>query len=746
MRLRWSRAARLYALAAAFYALMSFLLLHGLIFTNGTHGGSFDWFNYNWNFWWIRHALSHGLNLYINDMVMAPHTVSFAYHALTAFWFPVWALLEPVIGTLTAMNAILFLMAFLNGCVLFILLVREGASPALALIGGLLLQASPVTRYFYYNTHINLGDWFWLPAHVLLWGQIVRAAEGGSPRRTLLWAVIQGAALWGVGHTDLQFPIFVGFWLVPYGLWTLWKSPRRIGLIGAGIVVVAVTGALLWLAGPLPYMAQFRGELAPGPVEVRPGIPFPRGYLSTDPVWWWWNVPTLGGNVLILLVITLAGWWVYRRRLNDARPSWSPPRGFWLLVLIPPFILSMGPQIDLFGVEIPMPFRVLYAITDGMFKMPWRLAPIYVAAGAVFVALSWTAFWRLRPPRSSRRTLGLVAIVLLFGIDVRLYQTPPVGGTALQPVLPPYDFYSAIGQETGDPYDRMVILDVPTAAGTGEVLIGLERAIQYQFYGMTHHKRTLNGFISRAPVDFFWNIRADDPLLAWLGQRREYDPALALPELRRIIGEWPVGYVIVHQNDLGRNTPTPQEILGIFNSLDDLLCPVWIERDVVVYRTAWHPDGCPTRTPPEIEPGVYAVDLGAAGDERFIGLGWHWPEDVGGLQWRWAGEYPDARLFVDLPPGEYTVTLAVQAFWEARQINLLVNGAPLAPEPQTAVPDSLGEFTFRLPAAVVGQGQHLELALTYDAVIVPAEVGQSADPRRLAVAVDRVVFRRGGSR
>ncbi len=745
MRLRLSRTARLYTLAAAFYALMGFLLLHGLIFTNGTHGGSFDWFNYNWNFWWIRHALSYGLNIYINDMVMAPHTVSFAYHALTAFWFPVWAVLEPLVGTLTAMNAILFLMAFLNGYVLFILLMREGASPALALTGGLLLQASPVTRYFYYNTHINLGDWFWLPANVLLWGQIVRAAEQGRPGRTLLWAVIHGAALWGVGHTDLQFPIFVGFWLVPYGLWTLWKSPRRLWLIGAGAVVVAVTGVLLWLAGPLPYMAQFRGELAPGPVEVRPGIPFPRGYLSTDPVWWWWNVPTLGGNVLILLVITLAGWWVYRRqRSMEVRPSWSPPRWFWMLVLIPPFILSMGPQINLFGVEIPMPFRLLYAITDGMFKMPWRLAPIYVAAGAVFAALSWTAFWRLRPPHPNRRMLGLAAVVLLFGADVRLYQTPPVGGTALQPVLPAYDFYSAIGRETSDPYDRMVILDVPTAAGTGEVLIGLERAIQYQFYGMTHHKRTLNGFISRAPVDFFWGIRTDNPLLAWLGQRREYDPDLALPELRRIIDAWPVGYVVVHQDDLGRNTPTPQEILGIFNSVDDLLCPVWIERDVVVYRTAWHPDGCPPRTPPEIEPGVYVVELGESGDERFIGLGWHWPEEVGGLRWRWGGEYPDARLYVDLPPGNYTVTLAAQAFWEARRINVLVNGVPLAPEPQTATPDRLGEFTFRLPADVVGEGQHLEVALSYDAVIVPAEVGQSADPRRLAVAVDRVVFRREG--
>lgn len=757
-----SRSVRLHLLAAGFYALLAFIILSAIVFNNGQRVPGFDYFNYNWNFWWIRHALSTpGLNVYLNDFVMAPHVSNFGYHALSAFWYPVWALLEPFLGTLTAMTSIIFLMCFLNGYVLFVLLLREGAAPALALLGGALLQASPVTRYFYYNNHINLGDWFWLPATVLLWQQIVRAAEQGGQRRALLWGGALGLAVWGIGHTDLQFPIFVAFWIVPYGLWTLWRALRPVEvqparsrnavlvtIIAAALVALVVGGGLLWVAGPLPYMRSFIGELAPGPVEDRPGIPFPRGYLSLDPVWWWWNTPTLGGTVTLLLIASLVVSAALRRRIPSSVGRYRVGRWFWLLVLIPPLLLSMGPDITVFGVSIPMPFRLLHAVTNGNFRMPWRLAPIFVAAAAVFIAQTWTPLLFAPRPKNAalsrhrtRVMFAVVVFVLLAALDIRLYETAP-----LEPVLQPYSFYSAIGREQGDPYDREVILEVPTGAGTGEVLVGETRPIQYQFYGMIHQKRMLNGFISRTPVENFWPIRYDDPLLAWLGQRRFLEPDVVEPELRRIITEWPVGYIVVHQDDIGRNGPTPQEIIGYFNSLPDVVCPVWVERDAVVYRTRWHPDGCPTRTPPQTETGVYRVDIGSSGDERFIGWGWHWPEQVGGdTTWRWTGEYPQTKLYVDLPAGAYQLSLAAQAFAEARQLSVKVNDTALQlvlPATGTVQPDTLQTLTFDLPAAVVGQGKQLTLSIEYDAVVVPQEIGQSADPRKLAVAVDWLEFRR----
>ncbi len=327
-------------------------------------------------------------------------------------------------------------------------------------------------------------------------------------------------------------------------------------------------------------------------------------------------------------------------------------------------------------------------------------------------------------------------LLLLLTIDVRL-----LGGGPLDPAPTDYAFYHQIGQEQGDPYDKEVVLEVPNAVGTGEVLIGDPRAIQLQYYGMIHHKRMVNGFISRAPTEAFWYMLTDDPLLSWLGQRRYLEPDKVEPELRDHIFNWPIGYVVIHTDLIGVNSSTVQEIIGYFNSLDDLLCPYTVEGAAVVYRTRWHPDGCPPRTPPQTDPGVYTIDIGSPGDTAYIGWGWHWPESVSGLTLRWTGEYPQTQVYVDLPPSAYTVELSAQAFWENRQLRLLVNGTPLG-DPVTVTVDSLHTYRFSIPANLVGDGKHLKLTLDYDAVVVPAEVGQSADTRKLAVAVDWIRFTR----
>jgi len=727
------RALRLNLLALAFFVGLAFLTLYPIVFQTGTHVAGYDYFNYNWNFWWVRHAWhTPGLNVYLNDFVMFPALSNYGYHALTLFWYPLWALLEPLTGTLAAVTAVIFVGAVLNGYLLFALLRREGVSPGLALLGGAALQVFPIARYFYYNTHLNLMDWFWPPLLLLTWQQIARGIKQGRYGRALAWAAALGVGLWGVLLTDLQFPIFTAFLLGPYVLWTLWQGRQRaLPLVAAGALALAIGVGLGWFAGPLSYIVRFEGQLVPGPVEDRPGVPFPQGFVSMAERWWSWDDPSVGAFATLAVIAALAaGWWARRGRVTLPARRW-----FWFAAMLPPLVFAMGPTLHAFGADIPLPFRLLYALTNGMFRMPWRLAPLFVIAAMVFVGLALTPLlrrWRLAP-----RLFALVGAFLALALSVRLFETGP-----LDPVLPHLAFYDAMGAEQGPPYDDYVVVEAPTGAGTGEVLLGNAAAIQYQWYGIFHHKRMVNGFISRAPIDNFWYIVSDDPLLSWLGQRRPLEPEAVERQLRERVYNWPIGYIVVHQDLIGREGPTTQEIIGYFNSLPDLLCPVWVEGDAVAYRTAWHPDGCPPRTPPEVEPGVYAIDVGAAGDERHIGWGWHWPETVSGITWRWAGEYPQARVYVDLPPGAYRLTLTMQAFWEPRRVAVLVNGVEVGAV--TTPTDTLRAHTFDVPAAAVGSGQHVEIVLDYDTVVVPAEVGQSADPRRLAVAVDTLRFARQG--
>ncbi|NLF74888.1 MAG: hypothetical protein GX573_04260 [Chloroflexi bacterium] len=733
-RRRWP----LYVAALVFFALLAFLCLHAPIFQRNTHGAGYDYFFYHWTMWWIDHALAtDGLEVFHSDYVMAPHDNNFAYNALSTVWYPTWKVLEPLAGTLSAIVAIIFIGCTLNGFLLFVFLLDEGAAPGIALIGGAALQVFPITRYFYYNTHINLMDWFWLPVHLLIWKRVVAASESGHMGRLIGWAAVQGIAFWGLFLTDLQFPIFVAFLLAPYGLLTLWRSSRRARLIAAGVMALVVAGLLLWFVGPLRSILEFDAALTPSPVDERPVLAFPDAFISMSRTWWDWATPSLSAFVTLAALATTL---VAVRSGRGARQAAAGPdekrrvwQWFWFLAMIPPFLLAIGPDLRIGDTAIPMPFRLMYDATGGNFRMPWRLAPVFVIAAAALAAYVWTP--RL-PRRRAPRAYALGGAFLLLAISVRLYETGP-----LKPVLPAYAMYEAIGRETGAPYDDYVVLEVPTGAGTGEVLLGDPEAITFQYYGITHHKRMVNGFISRAPIDHFLYLHTDDPMMAWLGQRRLLEPERVREQLQDRIFDWPVGYIVVHQEYARRNGMQPLEISGYFNGLDDLLCAPVVEGDALFFRTRWHPDGCEPRTPPEVAPGVYRIDVGTSGDERYLGWGWHWSEVVAGLTLRWAGDKPLAQVFVDLPPHAYEVTVAMQAFAEPRRVDLLVNGEPLAGE-VTVGDAGLEAYTFALPAALVGTGEHLALALKYDKALVPVEIGQSADQRSLAVAVDWIEFRR----
>jgi hypothetical protein len=298
-----------------------------------------------------------------------------------------------------------------------------------------------------------------------------------------------------------------------------------------------------------------------------------------------------------------------------------------------------------------------------------------------------------------------------------------------------------MGEESCSGCADYVVLEVPTAVGTGEVLLGPPEAIALEYYALYHHRRLVNGFLARAPVQNYWWVYLDDPMMAWLGQRRPLEQEAVAAQLRERTFGWPIGYVVIHRDMIEASGPTLQEILAFFNAQDDVLCPHVAEGDALVYRTRWHPLGCSPRTPPEVGPDVYEIDVGADGDFGHIGPGWHRPERIFDVTVRWSGHADEARLWLDLPPGDYVLDVTAQAFHESRRLQVRVNGAPLEGEAFITT-EALQNVTFEIPAETLGDGQHVEIALVYDRRIVPAEIGQSADPRPLAVMVDRVRFTR----
>jgi hypothetical protein len=716
-----------HAVLIAFYALLALIVLYNPIFHSATHvpgdaTAATDYYHFHWNYWWIRHALTNGLNVYQTDYVFAPFTSSLVYHTLTPSYFPIWALLEPLFGTVIAMTTIVALIFTLTGYLFYLLLRHEGVATPLALAFGAILEVSPLMFSGLYWTNINVMSWFWLPALMLIWGRIVQSER---ELRTL-WTIILALALWGMLLTDLQYPLFAFFVVLPYALWTLRYAKRPLPLIMHGLIAGGLALGLLWVAGPLPYiLSTSREGFSPTPVERAARVPFPYGFFTRI---------QYGASPGSLVIPTLViGVLVSVRRRIGKSLHWSAPPLFWIAIAIPPLLLSAGASITIAGIEVPMPYLALHNLLGGMFRYPERFAAVFtipalIAAGQLLTR----AYPTLRRPK-----VGLpvgVALTLLVAAEARIFLPQP-----LQPLPTPYSFHQAMARE---PY-QYVVVDVPTAGSSGEGYVGDPRWMTTEFYALAHDKRVVNGHISRVNTWNYMYMETSDPMMAWLGQRRYLEPETVEAQLRERIFSWPIGYIVIHQDYIGREGPTLQEIIGFFNRLDDLLCFYTQEGDALVYRTAWHPDGCDllTRTPPETSSGVYEVDIGSAGDERYIGWGYHPQEQVAGLTLRWTGEYPQTDTYVDLPLGSYTLTATLQAFWENRRISLRVNGVEVG-EAVDVGTDGLADYRWRIPAEMIGDGQHLQVTLAYDDVIVPVEVGQSADQRRLAVAVERLRFTR----
>jgi hypothetical protein len=376
-----------------------------------------------------------------------------------------------------------------------------------------------------------------------------------------------------------------------------------------------------------------------------------------------------------------------------------------------------------------MPYLALHNLLGGQFRYPERFAPVFLIPAALFIVQTFSPLLACRPRLYRATTLVLLLLVLA---DARLFRPAPI-----QPLPTPYSFYTMMGNE---PYDYVVV-EVPTGGSSGEGLVGDPLWLTTQFYGTTHGKRMVNGHISRVNTWHYWYMRTDDAMMAWLGQRLLLEPETVEAQMRERIFGWPIGYFVIHANWIGRSGPTLQEIVGYFNSLPDLLCPPLVEGDAILYRTRWHPDGCTSRTPPQVEPGVYLIDIGSPGDEAYIGWGWYEQETIAGLTLRWAGQYPQTQVYLDLPPGDYQLMLNAQAYTEPRRLRLLVNGQPLL-ESVTVSPDGLRPYIFSVPAALVGDGVHVTLSLDYDGWLVPADLTGSADPRKLAVAIDWLEFTR----
>jgi hypothetical protein len=686
------------------------LALHPTSYVPG--GDTTDYQQFTWNYWWVRFAFNHDLPIYETDYILYPlRPVNLAMHAMTLAGFPIWAALEPIIGRVGAFNAVIWLGVLFTGVWMFLLLRDYKLPPALALIGGVFLLCLPVLGRSSELAHINLISLFYYPLVIWLWRKIVH-------KRRIAWAVIFGVTLWSAWLTDSMWLLFLSFILPFYGLYTLieipdWPSRRRVIFLGAlSVGVFLVLGAGL---APLRQVQGFdRDSISPADrVAAERFSVAPSFYLGQPDDFE--RGRSIGRVLMLAVVLTL----FFVR--GGGRERW-----FWLVLGLPMMILSLGPEEDFFGKTITMPYWLLHQALGGLYRVPERFAVGFVFCMLMFLALSWKPYvmrWNFK----ARLAVTVTALFLVIG-DLRMYETFQAHAAPA-----PYEYLETIREDPAD----YVIMSAPVWMKSGWAEVG--NSAYLQWYAMDHEKPIAEGYVSRL-ADFSHYYYQNEAVLGWLAGYQPYQES-TIKQLEQYVMDWPIGYMIVYQDAM--QGEKLQDILGILNGLP-FLCPVTVERDAVFFRTEAHPlfAECPARHLPEVAPGTYEIPFGLPGDELFIGRGFYPHDVIGGPPGRWMGAYDlgEADLFIDLPQGDYTMTLEATAFAEAQTVRVLANGQEIgAIEVQ---PEGFQAYPLSVPANVLGNDGQLSLRLIYDHAESPQALGLSSDPRTLSIALHKATFQK----
>jgi hypothetical protein len=359
-------------------------------------------------------------------------------------------------------------------------------------------------------------------------------------------------------------------------------------------------------------------------------------------------------------------------------PSRYHERWVWFLAGSLVLVLALGPSIEIYGQSYNLPYRWLHERLNGVYRAPVRFLPIIFLTFAVFIGLTWEQHFH----KITRR--GHLVLIVMFivgiGFDHHIFRSFHTYK------IPHYTLYEKIGENESN----VVVIEVPLSVANGWNAVGKYRAIE-QYYGIYHEKRVVSGFVARENSNNYLYYELS-PLWHWLAGMRGLDLLPAQAEWDKVLREFPIGYVIIRQDYLGKDHPLTLSWIQFMNT-QEALCLVDQEADILVYRSVLSHLGCSDTPTNFIDVGEPASDLDK------IGLGWYWGEGFGGQSSRWMGE--TAVLHFTLPDEFSSIKIQATGFSEERTIQVYLNDLWLG-EFQL-MPEGWQDFTFVIPQEMAGR-------------------------------------------
>jgi hypothetical protein len=382
-------------LALLGYLALTLALTYPLVkeFASAIPGDSFDgWQNY-WNLWWVRTALlDQHASPWFTNLLYAPTGVGLLFHTLNAFNGFMFLPVQLAWGLLPAYNTVV-LFSFAVGGLGAYLLARQvlgpGSHRGAAFVAGLVFTFSPY-HIAHLLGHMQLISLEWIPFFALyLLRAVDRPARTRNALMALLLLVLVTLCDWYYLLYCLIFSAVVAAWIVGRVVVrairaqqatsaTNWRETLIRSLLALTVVWALWAVLLSPLLLPMVREARQYTFMVPDPAQSRTLSADVLAYILPQefhPLWAQWaqeqarvftatvseHQVFAGFTVIGLALIALT---CMALRKCHARDKGSFDSGFWLLVLIVFFVLSLGPVLHIAGRtallpgggEIPLPY------------------------------------------------------------------------------------------------------------------------------------------------------------------------------------------------------------------------------------------------------------------------------------------------------------------------------------------------------------------------------------------------------
>jgi hypothetical protein len=160
-----------------------------------------------WNFWWMRTALTSGLDFFHTTYLFAPTGADLTLHTHTALPAFLGATVLGTLSVVAAQNLMILVALFLNGFCAYLLAWRVTRDHGAALVGGIVFGGSPYLSA-HLNGHFNLTTAWTIPLFAIALSEAIRGSTTGGRRQATKWPVLAGLLLGATAYIEYYYVVY----------------------------------------------------------------------------------------------------------------------------------------------------------------------------------------------------------------------------------------------------------------------------------------------------------------------------------------------------------------------------------------------------------------------------------------------------------------------------------------------------------------------------------------------------------